>query len=159
MAAFEQVNGQGCLCPAMRGGLRKLKRKTEMTIKTAAVVPALLMLCACNEEQSQISTQEVIAVSSELNSWLDADDSKAASDRTADTKKDVPPVGDMISGLESRLAANPDDGNGWSLLAQSYAFVGRMDDAKMATEKAVALGVDESQLQARVVNAHREALR
>ena len=37
---------------------------------------------------------------------------------------EVAPVQSLIGGLEQRLAARPDDANGWALLAQSYAFMG-----------------------------------
>lgn len=66
----------------------------------------------------------------------------------------VPPVEDMIAGLEARLASNPDDVEGWSLLAQSYAYIGRMSDARQAVDRAVLLGADRAALEARVRRAH-----
>ncbi len=66
----------------------------------------------------------------------------------------VPPVEDMIAGLEARLASNPDDVEGWSLLAQSYAYVGRMSDARDAVDRAVALGAGRAALEERVRRAH-----
>ena len=50
------------------------------------------------------------------------------------------PVESMLSGLEQRLQQQPDDGNGWLLLAKSYRHLGRMDDARDAYKKAEALG-------------------
>ncbi len=69
--------------------------------------------------------------------------------------KDVAPVSSLVTGLEQRLAAQPNDANGWALLAQSYAFMGKMDAAEKAVQKAVSLGVDEKQLRARVDGARR----
>lgn len=66
----------------------------------------------------------------------------------------VPPVEDMIAGLEARLASNPDDVEGWSLLAQSYAYIGRMSDAREAVDRAVALGAERDMLEERVRRAH-----
>jgi hypothetical protein len=62
-------------------------------------------------------------------------------------------VESLIGGLEGRLAANPNDANGWSLLAQSYAYTN--DDAALerAIQRAVELGVDETALRERVAGA------
>jgi len=65
------------------------------------------------------------------------------------------PVSSLIGGLEQRLAANPDDVQGWTLLAQSYAFMGDVAAADRAVRKAVALGVDEQELRARIDDAMR----
>jgi cytochrome c-type biogenesis protein CcmH/NrfG len=69
--------------------------------------------------------------------------------------KEVAPVSSLVAGLEQRLAAQPNDANGWALLAQSYAFMGKPDAAEQAIQKAVALGVDEKTLRARVDGAAR----
>ena len=67
---------------------------------------------------------------------------------------DVAPVGDMIGGLEQRLVNEPDDVSGWSLLAQSYAYMAQMDRAAEAVDRAVQLGADREELEARVRAAH-----
>lgn len=66
----------------------------------------------------------------------------------------VAPVGDMIAGLERRLAEEPNDPGGWSLLAQSYAYMAQMDRAAEAVDRAVQLGADREELEARVRFAH-----
>jgi cytochrome c-type biogenesis protein CcmH/NrfG len=68
----------------------------------------------------------------------------------------VAPVPSLISGLEKRLEAAPDDAGGWALLAQSYAFIGRTDEAESALSRAVELGADESDLRGRVSSARRD---
>ena len=50
-------------------------------------------------------------------------------------------VASLIDGLEARLEKNPDDGKGWLLLAQSYEFLGRPEDAAGAYDRAGALGI------------------
>ncbi|RZT36351.1 cytochrome c-type biogenesis protein CcmH [Cupriavidus agavae] len=45
----------------------------------------------------------------------------------------------MVDGLARRLQANPDDAQGWAMLARSYAVMERFDDAAAAYGKAVAL--------------------
>jgi len=67
------------------------------------------------------------------------------------------PVESLIGGLEARLAEKPDDAAGWTLLAQSYAFVANREGAETAVQHAVALGVDEATLRARVQSAERSA--
>ncbi len=67
------------------------------------------------------------------------------------------PISSLIGGLQQRLAAHPDDASGWVLLAQSYGFMGDADAAEDAVRKAVALGVDERELRARVDDAMRGA--
>lgn len=66
----------------------------------------------------------------------------------------VDPVSEMLAGLEARLSQHPDDVKGWTLLAQSYAYVGRMSDADAAINRAVALGADRAGLERRVSAAH-----
>jgi cytochrome c-type biogenesis protein CcmH len=67
----------------------------------------------------------------------------------------VASVESLIGGLEARLAAQPNDANGWALLAQSYAYTA--DDAALerAVKRAVELGVDEQSLRERVAGAKR----
>lgn len=59
-------------------------------------------------------------------------------------------IASLLDGLEARLEEDPDDGKGWLLLAQSYEVLGRVDDARLAYEKAAALGVTNDELAARL---------
>ena len=61
-------------------------------------------------------------------------------------------VTELLSGLEARLAEDPDDGKGWLLLAKSYEHLRRIDDAISAYEKASALGVTDEQLLYRLMS-------
>jgi hypothetical protein len=67
----------------------------------------------------------------------------------------VASVESLIGGLEARLAKQPNDANGWALLAQSYAYTA--DDAarERAVKRAVELGVDEQSLRERIAGARR----
>ncbi len=62
----------------------------------------------------------------------------------------APPVSSLVSGLQARLAENPEDAKGWALLAQSYAFMGDGPRAEEAIANAVKLGVDETDLRIRI---------
>lgn len=45
----------------------------------------------------------------------------------------------LVASAERHLAANPDDGRGWDVLAPIYLRVGRVDEAEAAFRKAIAL--------------------
>ena len=66
-------------------------------------------------------------------------------------------VESLVGGLEARLAAQPNDAEGWALLAQSYAFTSNEEAVERAVERAVALGFDEGSLRERVAGAQRSA--
>ena len=70
---------------------------------------------------------------------------------TGDQQK-VASVTDLLAGLEARVAANPDNGKDWLLLAKSYEHLRRVDDAISAYEKASALGVTDEQLLYRLMS-------
>ena len=118
------------------------------------LVLPILGLSACTPESGSpdrgaTADDDELAI---VREWA-ADDGAASSSLTAEPAT-VPPVEDMIAGLEARLAANPDDVEGWSLLAQSYAYIGRMSDARDAVDRAVALGAERVALEERVRRAH-----
>jgi cytochrome c-type biogenesis protein CcmH len=46
---------------------------------------------------------------------------------------------EMIKGLKARLDQNPNDGKGWTMLARSYAVLGRFSESAAAYEKATNL--------------------
>ena len=49
-------------------------------------------------------------------------------------------VASLTAGLEARLEEQPDDGEGWLLLAKSYFYLGRLEEARQAYSRAVELG-------------------
>jgi len=48
----------------------------------------------------------------------------------------LPPVMELVAGLEARLSETPDDVVGWRLLGQSYLSLGRYPDARQALREA-----------------------
>lgn len=66
-------------------------------------------------------------------------------------------VESMVSRLEERLKSNPDDGDGWALLAQSYAYTANEEAIEGAFARAVALGSDATALRERIDGAKRSA--
>lgn len=69
----------------------------------------------------------------------------------------APPVESLVQGLEARLEVEPNDAEGWALLAQSYAFTSNEEAVERAVRRAVELGVDEAMLRERVASAKRRA--
>lgn len=67
-----------------------------------------------------------------------------------DTGSKAASVTELLSGLEQRLRDNPDDAKGWLLLAKSYDHLGRSEDATDAYDRAVALGLSDGALEARL---------
>lgn len=62
-------------------------------------------------------------------------------------------VNSMLSGLEDRLASNPDDGSGWLLLAKSHEHLGRREDALRSYRKAADLGFTDAEFESQVASA------
>ena len=97
-----------------------------------------------------------------VHSWLSSGEQPVASPASAagtvSGGATLPPVEEMIHGLEQRLENEPDDRKGWSLLARSYAYVGRLGDARRAAANAVMLGDDAESLERQIAAAHEGAL-
>jgi len=55
---------------------------------------------------------------------------------SATTTTGVAPVDELVDGLRNRLEQNPDDVDGWVLLAKSYHFLQRYDEAADAYQRA-----------------------
>jgi cytochrome c-type biogenesis protein CcmH/NrfG len=125
--------------------------------KTSCLVGALLfVLTACNSGASRqgsvalLADNELAKVHAWVNPPADANRANTRGEEQLDS------VSTLLTGLEFRLQSEPYDLKGWSLLAQSYAFVGRMEDAYTAVDRAVELGADRGPLERRVRAAHGE---
>lgn len=55
-------------------------------------------------------------------------------------------IDQLLDGLIQRLEAQPDDLEGWLLLAKSYQYLGQAEQAKMALSKAQSLGYEGSDI-------------
>lgn len=64
-------------------------------------------------------------------------------------------IANMIGQLEARLQNEPNDGEGWFMLARSYQFLKRYDDAVKAFEKSLPLG---GSLNADVLSSYADAI-
>jgi tetratricopeptide (TPR) repeat protein len=73
----------------------------------------------------------------------------ASNDRSGNTGDvKIASVASMLDGLASRLEEDPDDAGSWLLLARSYKYLDRMNEAVDAYEHAVALGQFDAELDA-----------
>ena len=114
----------------------------RLIMQVCALAPALVAGClvACTPtseepEQAAVSRVGTEADIAAVQSWLAETSQTNAVEptvRTLPAATSAPPVEDMIGGLEARLLSSPNDLKGWSLLAQAYAHVGRMSDARDA---------------------------
>ena len=62
-------------------------------------------------------------------------------------------VDSLLSGLESRLAADPEDAKGWLLLARSYDHLGKTADAWGAYSRAQKLGLSDAAFELKLASA------
>lgn len=67
-------------------------------------------------------------------------------DQIAQNGQMAPEHIEMIKSLKERLEQNPNDAKGWSMLARSYAVLGRFVESAAAYEKAVNLVPDNAAL-------------
>lgn len=91
-----------------------------------------------------------------MDRWLGTQRAPAPAQDTTDQAAAAPPIAELVGGLEARLEAAPEDASGWALLAQTYAWLGRTDDARKAARRAVELGVDAATLDRKLIAAHTE---
>jgi cytochrome c-type biogenesis protein CcmH len=68
-------------------------------------------------------------------------------------KQNLPSVDEMIAQLEARMETNPEDPQGWFMLARSYMVQQRYDDAVKATRKLRELVGDEPVVLVRLADA------
>ncbi|MDM0029761.1 c-type cytochrome biogenesis protein CcmI [Variovorax saccharolyticus] len=76
-----------------------------------------------------------------------------AAERSGSHEGDGADVERMVGGLAARLRSQPDDLEGWIVLARSYEYLKRYDDAVVAYQKAMALAPDQPLLLADYADA------
>ena len=76
-----------------------------------------------------------------------------AVDRASDATAERPlgSVASMVDGLAARLEKEPDDADGWILLARSYLHIDRDAEALDAYEHALALGKTDADLETKLL--------
>ena len=94
------------------------------------------------------------AVTAENDHAKDSRNSTGSSSN-AKSSTSVGSVASMVDGLKERLNKEPDDANGWILLARSYEHLGRNEEAVSAYNRAKALRKSDSKLEESLVAASR----
>jgi cytochrome c-type biogenesis protein CcmH len=77
----------------------------------------------------------------------------AAGSAGASDERPLGSVASMVDGLLERLEDNPEDADGWILLARSYQFINRPADALTAYKHAQALGKSDANLEATLLGS------
>lgn len=114
----------------------------------------LMLLAACgadapSEPDSGPTTRHFEPELGQVEQWVDAMSATAATPMSTPNHS-VAPVSEMIGHLERRLEAQPNDLKGWTLLAQSFAFIGQIDNARAAAARAVELGASASEIEQQI---------
>jgi cytochrome c-type biogenesis protein CcmH len=112
---------------------------------TAAVLLALLPTAAL---ALYIELGEPLAVAVQGGSYAVAADNHAAIQESLEM---------MVGRLAARLQRQPRDVQDWTMLARSYATLGRADDAVMAYQRALSLNPRDAQLLADYADAQASA--
>ena len=122
---------------------------TSLTLGLTTFVAAVVIYMIVGAQDSSIVDDQVMAAGASLSpdqSSIPAQESTRSPSNGSPSNGKAAPVGSLVTGLEHRLAENPDDGKGWLLLAKSYDHLGDRDRAASAYEKAVELGFHETAL-------------
>lgn len=111
----------------------------ELLAETAAEAPWRALL-----ERSIAAAEQTKSDGSAAAPGPDADALAAAETMTPEERESF--IRGMVEGLAQKLAANPDDLEGWRRLAHAYDVLGEHDKAREAWSKAVTLAPDRVDL-------------
>jgi cytochrome c-type biogenesis protein CcmH/NrfG len=114
------------------------------------VVSILLFASSGADAGDQLSADERATISR----WLALERAEDTPPRNVLAARPAPPIDQLLAGLEKRQQDTPGDQAGWMLLAQTYAWLGRMQEARAAADTAVDLGADGELLEGKLVAAH-----
>jgi cytochrome c-type biogenesis protein CcmH/NrfG len=114
------------------------------------VVSTLLFASQSASGGDELSADERATISR----WLAVERAEETPRRDVVAAHPAPPIDQLVAGLEKRLQDAPGDRAGWMLLAQTYAWLGRMEEARAAADTAVALGADGELIEGKLMAAH-----
>ncbi len=116
-----------------------------------AIVALCLAATACNqpgEDAPASNTREIPETAKSESAdpmgqaLPGATGTQAAVSDPAMQESGVAPIASLVEGLAARLQANPDDPEGWALLAKSYYYLGDTQKADSAKAEALLRGYD-----------------
>ena len=115
---------------------------TSVTLGLTTLVAAVVIYAIIGAQDSSVVDDKLMAAGASLSP--DQASIPVQNKAHSPSNGKAAPVGSLVTGLEQRLAENPDDGKGWLLLAKSYDHLGDPERARSAYEKAVELGYSDS---------------
>jgi cytochrome c-type biogenesis protein CcmH len=142
----EMVNGLDAKLledPMNLGGWEQLIRARAMLGERDAAQDALSRALEVFA-QAPVPTGKLLDLAAELQ--LDAPERAV----------EVPDIGAMVERLAARLEDDPDDLDGWMMLARSYTVLGEMDKVREAMDNAVRLAPDNPDVLAMQARAVRD---
>lgn len=125
----------------LEGWLRLIRARSVLGEQAQAALDRALEVFA----DAPFPKQRLTALAGELG--LAAPDAGPAGD--------APDIGAMVARLAERLKREPDDLEGWVMLARSYTVLGRSQEAREAIAKAAALAPDDTE----ILTLHARAIR
>ena len=108
-----------------------------ITITTLLVALSLYFVVDASDSSDSVATHS-------------ANQADNATTTTSSSAGQIGSVDSMLAGLEQRLQQQPDDGEGWLLLAKSYRHMGRLEDARQAYQRADAMGNGDATVAAQL---------
>lgn len=109
----------------------------------ATIVPSVLIPLVALGIYSKLGSPDAIFTQSDSAGRTPAVTSSADS---ANSSKGSASVASLVEGLKERLEREPNDADGWILLARSYEHIGRRSEAIAAYDRAKSLGKTDATL-------------
>lgn len=127
---------------------RRAKQELEARLAEDALVPDAAPAPGAGSSRTLGFTLAAVlpAAAFGLYVWLGNPAALTAGTGAPDAAMAGADFGELIRRAEEKARANPDDGEGWALLARSYAFMERWPEALAAYEKASRLLPQEASL-------------
>jgi len=118
-----------------------LKTGKSLVASPLALIAGFVPLCA-------VALYALLGSPAQIAAPHAATNNAAMTGNNASNERPLGSVASMVDGLAARLAENPDDADGWMLLARSYQFLERPTEALEAYRRAQALGKSDAELEA-----------
>lgn len=112
-------------------------------LSAATILPSVLIPLLALGIYTRLGSPDAVSVGSNYVNSVQVDTN---STRSSNSKKGTASVASLVDGLKERLELQPNDADGWILLARSYEHIGRRTEAIAAYDHAKNLGKTDSAL-------------
>lgn len=110
----------------------------------ATILPSVLIPLIALGIYLKLGSPDAVSTTSGAADRGQVSTSSASGDRSS---KGTASVASLVDGLKERLEQEPNDADGWILLARSYEHIGRRSEATAAYDRAKALGKSDPTLE------------